>query len=101
MSRVSRRLNVAAQRDLPFAIVRPSLLLEDLIDIYLAIEKVCSAVLCVAHALNQNESPLLGHAESLVNPISVLDVASVIVHIIEHRAFYARKQVEWADAGVV
>ena len=36
--RVIERLH--AQRDLPFVVVRPSLLLEDLLDVYMAIEKV-------------------------------------------------------------
>lgn len=69
---------LAQQRELPFAVVRPSLLLDDLVDVYRDIE------LGVA--------PSIGPAAARCNPIAAADVALVILHVLDNSRYYARKE---------
>ena len=45
------------------------------------------------HRIEKCEMPIVGHASCVVNPLSVLDVAAVIAHVIDNRAYFARKEV--------
>jgi serine/threonine protein kinase len=69
---------LSQQREIPFAIVRPSLLLDDLVDIY--------------RDIDLGTAPSIGPAMARCNPIGASDVARVILHVLDNSRYYARRE---------
>lgn len=69
---------LSQQREIPFAIVRPSLLLDDLVDVY--------------RDIDLGTAPSIGPAAARCNPIGASDVARVILHVLDNSRYYARKE---------
>lgn len=69
---------LVAQRQLPFVVVRPSLLLDDLLD--------------VLRDVDAGVAPTLGALSTRCNPIAAADVARVIVLALLNARYYARSE---------